>query len=161
MSLFAFAVLALISAGMAVAQTTGSEAIAATSGVAQSGDMPDNASIIGNYWRCCDGFAIGDSGNFELIRAPLNAIVTRNKWVCMLGLFRDGQTCERLMPPANGFTQSNEIKCANGFARQKDETCAQVTAPANAFLAGKGWCRRAGFAREGDGCIALVLSANG
>ena len=90
----------------------------------------------------------------------MNAIVTGNEWVCMPGFSQDGKTCERLMPPANGYVQGNEIKCANGFAMQKDETCARVIGPANAFLAGHGWRCRAGFAREGDSCIALVVPAN-
>ena len=63
--------------------------------------------------------------------------------------------------PANGYVQGNEIKCANGFAMQKDETCTQVIAPANAFLARNGWRCRAGFAGEGDSCVALVVPANG
>jgi len=88
--LFAFGMFVLISAGMAVAQTAGSGATAATAGGAQSGDMPDNAVIVGNGWRCRDGFALGDSGNCELIRAPLNAIVAANEWVCMPGFRQYG-----------------------------------------------------------------------
>ena len=88
--LFAFGVFALISAGMAVAQIAGYEAAAATAGSAKSGDMPDNAVIVGNGWRSRDGFNLGDSGNCELIRAPLNAIVTGNEWVCMPGFSQDG-----------------------------------------------------------------------
>ena len=102
-------------------------------------------------------FALGASGNCELIRAPLNAIVTGKEWVCMPGFSQDGEACKWLMPPANGYVQGNELKCANGFAMQKDETCSRVTSPANAFLTGKGWRCRAGFAHEGDSCIALVV----
>ena len=76
--LLAFGVFVLISAGMVVAQTAGSGATAVTAGSAQSGDMPDNGVIVGSGWRCRDGFALCDSGNCELIRAPLNAIVTGN-----------------------------------------------------------------------------------
>ena len=46
----AFAVFALISAGMAVAQTAGSGSTAATEAGAQAGNIPGNAIIIGNGW---------------------------------------------------------------------------------------------------------------
>ena len=101
--LLAFAVFALISAGMAVAQSAGSGTAAAPAGGLQAGDVPKNAIIIGNGWRCRDGLALGDSGECEPVKAPLNAIVTGNQWVCMPGFRQDGETCERLMPPANAY----------------------------------------------------------
>ena len=52
--------------------------------------MPGNAVIVDNGWRCRDGFAFEDSGNCELIRAPLNAIVNGIEWVCMPGFSEDG-----------------------------------------------------------------------
>lgn len=118
----AFAVFALISASMAVAQTAGSGSTAATEGGAQAGNVPDNAIIIGNGWRCRDGFALGDSGQCDPVKAPPNAIVTGNQWACMAGFHQDGETCKRLVPPANAYVQGNEIKCALGFAMQSKGT---------------------------------------
>ena len=80
---------ALMSVGIAVAQTTGSVSTAATEGAAQAcaqaGNVPGNALIIGNGWRCCDGFTLGDSGHCDPVKLPPNAIVTGNQWACMAG----------------------------------------------------------------------------
>ncbi len=74
--LFAFGVFVLISVGIAVSQTTGS---ATTVSSAPSGNIPAIAVIVGNGWRCRNRSALGDDGNCELIRVPINAIVTSNE----------------------------------------------------------------------------------
>ena len=156
--LFAFGVFILISAGMAVAKTAG--ASAATAGSAQSGDMPDNAVIIGNGWRCRDRFAIGDSGKCELIRALLNAIVTGNEWVCMPGFRQDGEACKRLMPPANSVVRGSDWTCNPGF-RWDGDACTVIIAPANANVRGDDYHCNAGFTEDDNGlCLAVVAPAN-
>ena len=84
-ALACFVAIALFSAGMATAQTAGTKATGA-----QAGAAPANAIIVGNGWRCRDGYALGDSGLCETVKAPPNAIVTGNRWVCMPGFRRDG-----------------------------------------------------------------------
>ena len=56
-ALACFVAIALFSAGMATAQTAGTKATGA-----QAGAAPANAIIVGNGWRCRDGYALGDSG---------------------------------------------------------------------------------------------------
>ncbi|MEC7172841.1 MAG: hypothetical protein VXW27_10190, partial [Pseudomonadota bacterium] len=62
--------------------------------------------------------------------------------------------------PANGYVHGNEIKCALGFALQRDGTCGRVIVPANAILVENGWRCRAGFEQDGKSCVALVVPAN-
>ena len=123
-ALFAFGVFVLISAGIAVAQTTGSSA---TISSAPSGNIPANAVIVAN------GFAMRKDETCARVIAPANAFLAGNGKRCRAGLAREGDSYIALVVPANGYLPGNNCYCHLGWHRVKDARLRTVV-PANAKL---------------------------
>jgi hypothetical protein len=87
-----------------------------------------------------------------------------NGWDCIRGFRRDGDTCVRIVVPANGYLDASgrSWRCDRGY-RNVNESCLAIQLPPNAYLDdgnSKGWRCDRNFREGPDACVRIEVPAN-
>ena len=85
---------------------------------------------------------------------PPNSHAVGSSWFCNPGFKRQGNQCNKVIPPKNAYVLGSSWFCNPGFKRQGNQ-CNKVIPPKNAYVLGSSWFCNPGFKRQGNQCIGF------